>query len=93
MMEDSILHKAASMSTFKVAASIGIQNLLAAARILSSIGLDINTEIAKILESLNLQLMSAAYEVTNLDDLLRQARAIGDEIVKTQQGAPIPPKV
>jgi hypothetical protein len=84
MMRDS-LKKAAESPYFQLTMSVGINNLLAAAKILSSIGIDVNHLITQALQSINEQLTDAAYSVTDLDELLKQAQAIGDEeVVETQ---------
>ena len=57
-----------------------------AVKIKKETGLDIQHEIRKRIEealkSINLQLAGAAYEITDLDVLLQEAQAIGDEIVE-----------
>lgn len=84
MMRDS-LKKAAQSPYFQLTMSVGINNLLAAAKILSSIGIDVNDLITQALQSINDQLTDAAYSVTDLDELLQQAQAIGDEVVEESE--------
>ncbi len=84
MMRDS-LKNAAQSPYFKLTMSVGINNLLAAAKLLSSIGIDVNDQIAEALRSINEQLTDAAYNITDLDELLKSAQAIGDEVVQTQE--------
>ncbi len=80
-----ILKIAAQSPYFPLTMSTGINNLLAAAKLLSSIGIDVNGPLAEALRSINDQLTDAAYETTDLSELLEQAQSIGDEIVPPQQ--------
>jgi hypothetical protein len=70
---------------FKLTLMIGINGLIDSARHLISIGIDVNPIISEAVREINLQLSAAAYEITDLDALLQDAQAIGDEIVKTEQ--------
>ena len=79
------LQIAAKSPYFQLTMSVGIQNLLAAAKVLSSIGVDVNVYIEEALKSINHQLTDAAYESTDLDELLEQAQAIGDEVAEKSE--------
>ncbi len=70
---------------FRLTLMVGIHGLIDAARHLSSIGIDVNEFITQALKDVSLQLNDAAYAVTDLDALLNEARAIGDEVVKKPQ--------
>lgn len=76
MMGDS-LKKAAQTPYFQQAVSVAIQSLIGAAQILSSVGIDITKDTTDALRSIHSQLTAAAYEVTDLDELLKQAQALG----------------
>lgn len=80
MMGDS-LNKAAQTPYFQQAVSVGIQSLIGAAQILSSVGIDITKNTAETLRAIHSQLTAAAYEVTDLDALLKTAQDIGNEVV------------
>ena len=84
MMRD-LLREAAKSPHFQLSMSVGINNLLAAAKLLSSIGIDVKEHVAEALKSINVQLSDAAYAMTDLDELLESAQAIGDEVVTTQK--------
>ena len=77
MMRDS-LRLAAKSPHFQLTMSHGINNLLAAAKLLSSIGIDVTDPLADALRSINAQLTDAAYDVTDLDKLLEEANSIGE---------------
>jgi hypothetical protein len=84
-MEEISLKLAAKNPYFQQAVSVGIQNLLAAAQVLSSVGIKITSNIADTLREIHVQLTDAAYEVTNLDELLKQAQEIGRNEVVAQK--------
>jgi len=90
-MRDS-LQKAASTPYFKLAVDVGLQNLISAAQVFSSVGIDISTHITGALQAIHSQLSDAAYEVTDLDELIEQAQAIGDSKVVTQEKEIRPPR-
>jgi len=84
MMRDKLL-SAIRDPYFKLTLMLGVNGLTDAARHLSSVGINVNDLISEALKSINLQLSDAAYEITDLDALLQEAQAIGDEIVETPQ--------
>jgi hypothetical protein len=65
---------------------LGVNGLIDSARLLTSVGVDVNELITLALKNVNQQLNGAAYEITDLDALLQEAQAMGDEVVKTPQG-------
>ena len=88
-MRDSIKN-AVQTPYFQLAVSIGIQSLLGAAQTLSSVGIDITGNVADTLRKIHSQLTDAAYEVTDLDELLRQAQDIGRDKVVAQKKSSVP---
>ena len=84
MMRDK-LREAAKSPLFRLTMSAGINSLTFAARTLSSIGIDVTDDVKVALQSINQQLNDAAYEITDLDELLKEAQAIGDEVVEKPQ--------
>ena len=80
-----ILKRAAGDPFFKLTLMLGVNGLVEAARVLHSLGIDVNDLIEQALSSINSQLTGVAYEMTNLDELLAEARAIGDDVVQLQE--------
>lgn len=90
------LKRAAGEPYFKLTLMLGVNGLIEAARVLSSIGIDVNALVEEALKSINSQLTDAAYEMTDLDGLLKEAQAIGDDVVQipeeTSEGGRATPK-
>lgn len=70
---------------FRLTLMLGVNGLIDAGRQLTSIGIDVNKLITLALKDVSLQLNDAAYEITDLDALLRESQAIGDEVVETKE--------
>lgn len=82
MMRDKI-REAAKSPLFRLTMLAGINSLTSAARTLSTIGIDVTKDVEQALQTINQQLSEAAYAETDLDELLKEAQAIGDEVEKT----------
>ena len=85
------LQRAAGDPLFKLTLMFGVKNLINAARAFSSIGIDVCPLITEALKSISSQLTGAAYEMTDLNELLKDARVIGDEVGKKQLPGPVTP--
>lgn len=80
---------------FKLTLMYGVNGLIESSRVLTSLGIDVTKLIAQALKDTNSQLSDAAYEITDLDALLQEAQAIGDDFVETPEteaGAASTPK-
>jgi len=86
-MRDKLIQSAHEES-FREDLMSGVNGLILAARILTSLGVDVNYFVTQALEAVNAQINGVAYEVSNLDELLKQAQAIGDEVVQESQTRP-----
>lgn len=87
------LKNAAATPQFKTLLIVGVQHLAEAALILSSIGIDVNELMKEALHSCQKQLSDATYEMTNLDELLNHAQAMGDEVAEKQSPeGPVTPR-
>jgi hypothetical protein len=84
MMRDK-LRGSVSDPYFRLTLMLGVNGLIDASRQLTSIGIDVNKLITLALKDISSQLNNAAYEITDLDALLQEAQAIGDEVVETQE--------
>ena len=79
------LKNAAGTPQFKTLLMVGVQHLVSATRTLSLIGIDVNELIEEALRSCQKQLNDAAYEMTDLDELLNHAQAMGDEVAQEER--------
>lgn len=70
---------------FRLTLMLGVNGLIDASRQLTSIGIDVNTLIEQALKDISSQLNDATYEITDLDALLSEAQAVGDEVVETHK--------
>lgn len=92
-MRDKLL-SAVESPYFKPTLITCVKKLIEASQLLSIIGIDINTQVSNVLLSINAQLQDAAYSITDIHELIQEARSIGDEeIVKKPQkeGGSTPP--
>lgn len=83
-MRDTLL-RAIRDPYFKTNLLHGVNGLIESARILTRIGIDVNKLVMLALKDINSQLNDAAYEITDLDALLKESQAIGDEVVEKPQ--------
>ena len=88
MMRDRLI-QAAKDPSFKLILNLSLQNLITASRSLSAMGIDIREDVRSALQSISDQVTLAAYDVTNLDALLEESQAIGDQnIVQKKKTRP-----
>ena len=78
------LKRATGDPYFKPTLMLGVNGLVEAARVLTTIGIDVNALIEETLNSINIQLTSTAYEMTDLEKLLEEARNIGNDEPKNK---------
>ena len=78
------LKNAAGTPQFNTLLMVGVQHLVSAARTLNLVGVDVNELIEEALHSCQKQLSDAAYEMTDLDELLNHAQAMGDEVAEKE---------
>jgi hypothetical protein len=79
-----ILKNADNNPLFRPAINTAISLLTESARILKEIGVDVTPQLTSVLQAISKQLADAAYEATDLDALLAEAQALGDDVVKTK---------
>ena len=80
-----ILNKSAKHPLFKSTLATGLAGITSGAQLLISLGIDVSNETIAVLKKIEEILRDATYNSIDLDGLLSDAQAIGDEIEKKSQ--------
>ena len=87
---DKLLKSVARHPLFKPTFAAGLSHITTGIQLLMSLGIDIEDEGRELLQKIEAVLRNTAYDSINLDELLKQAQAIGDDFGKTRKSEKSP---
>lgn len=79
------LKKSARHPLFKATLAAGISGLAQSAQLIISLGIDVSHETEALLKRIEEAIRDASYDSINLDELLTEAREMGDERVTKRE--------
>ena len=88
MIDEHLLRECLKQGKFNAAFSSGVSHLMSAILSFKSVGIDITAEIQKITILMAEEAARVAHNMTDVDQLLKEALSIGDSIVKKEQEKP-----
>lgn len=84
-MSDEILKRAAKHPLFQPTFAAALSSITHGSQLLISLGIDVSEDAERLLKRVEEILRDATYDSLNLDELLKEAQAIGDDLGKEEK--------